>query len=184
MASSRTTPRVYIDACYYIDVARGKSAKPLDAGRDLHLPYVEKLLLAAQAGDIEIWASTLIITECLATEKNEGAIPQATRDMFVSLLTSGSAVKLQAVDLFIAERARDLRWVHDINCGRSADTVHVATALELGCEEFISADRRRGPLNADAAAKLGRLGLRVVEAHHTGVLPPHYLTPLLDEAGA
>jgi hypothetical protein len=50
--------------------------------------------------------------------------------------------------------------------------------LELGCEEFISTNVKRGPLNADAAAKLATLGLRVIEAPQTSVLPPNYLPPL------
>jgi hypothetical protein len=177
-------PRVYIDSCYYIDVAKGRLSRTLDQGRDLHIPFVEKLLLAALNDDIEVWASTFIIAECLAVEKGDMDVPADVRDTFSRLLASGNPVKIQAVDVFIAERARDLRWRDQIKCGGGADSIHVATALELGCEEFISTNVKRGPLNADAAVKLAKLGLRVIEAPQTSVLPPHYIKPLLDETGA
>ena len=170
--------RIYIDSCYYIDVARGRLATPLDPGRELHLPFVENLLLAAAKREVEIWASTLIISECLSVNQNDLAVPENVQRMFVSLLSSGSVVNLAAVDFFIAERARDLRWVDGIKCGGGADMVHVATALELHCEEFITTNAKRGPLQGEALAKLAELGLRVITAPQTSVLPPQYIQPL------
>lgn len=180
---TNSTPRVYIDSCYYIDVVRGKHAVPMDSGRALHIPFVEKLLLASTKGEIEVWASSLVIAECLSVEKSKAHIPKEVQQSFISLLKSGSAVKIAAADVFIAERARDLRW-EGINCGGGSDQIHVATALELGCEEFITTNRRRGPLNADTPALLAQWGLRVIEAPQTSVLPPGYSTPLLDNAEA
>jgi len=177
-------PRVYIDSCYYIDVAKGRLSLTLDPGRDQHIPFIEKLLLAALNDDVEIWAPTFVIAECLAVEKGDMDVPPEVREMFSRILTSGSPVKMQAVDVFIAERARDLRWIHHIKCGGGADSIHVATALELNCEEFISTNSKRGPLNADAAAKLAKMGLRVIEAPQTAALPAQYRKPLLDESGA
>lgn len=177
-------PRVYIDSCYYIDVAKGRLSLTLDPGRDAHIPFVEKLLIAALNDDIEIWASTFVMAECLAVEKSDMNVPTDVREMFSRILGAGNPVKMQAVDVFIAERARDLRWVHHIKCGGGADSIHVATALELGCEEFISTNVKRGPLNADASAKLATMGLRVIEAPQTSVLPAHYHTPLIDSTGA
>lgn len=174
MATAR--PRIYIDSCYYIDVARGRHAAALDPDRASHLHFIESLLMASIAGDIEIWASTLVIPECLHVDSQAQAIPEEVQKTFVDLLTSGTAVKLAAADFFIAERARDLRWVHDIRCGRSADMVHVATALEMGCVEFITTNKKSGPLQGDAPAKLAKLGLRAIEAPQTSVLPAQYLT--------
>ncbi len=87
-------PRVYIDSCYYIDVAKGRHSATLDPGRDLHLPFIEKLLLAADAGDVEIWASTLVISECLSLEPQEQMVSEDVQRTFTSLLTAGSVVKL------------------------------------------------------------------------------------------
>lgn len=170
-------PRLYIDACYYIDVAKGRLSLALDPGRDAHLPFLEGLLLAGLNGDVEIWGSTLIITECLGTEKNQAKVPEHIQKTFLSMLSSGGPVKMAAVDYFIAERARDLRWVDEINCGGGADMVHVATALELGCQEFLTTNEKRGPLKGDAPEKLAKLGLSVIQAPDTKLLPSKYLPP-------
>jgi hypothetical protein len=177
-------PRVYIDACYYIDLAKGVHASALDPGRQQHIPYIENLFIAANDGDIEVWASTMILSECLAVEKGQQIIPEAVQQTFTKLLTSGNTVKLAAVDYFIAERARDLRWVDGIQCGGGADMVHVATALILGCVEFITTNRKRGPLSGDAYQKLKALGLHVIEAPSTTVLPPHLVPSPLFLPGA
>jgi hypothetical protein len=182
MATSKPA-RSYVDACYYIDVVRGRQGT-LDLDRVLHIPFIEKLLLAAQNGDIEVWGSTLLIAECLAIEKDDLAVPKHVQDAFKSLLTSGNPVKLQAVDVFIAERARSLRWDHQIKCGGGADMLHIATALELGCQEFITTNRKRGPLNTACVSKLAALGLRIIEAPQTALIPAHLNTPLLDGSGA
>src|SRR5687767_14033795 len=126
------TPRVYLDSCYYIDVARGREALPMDPHRKAQLPYVEALLLAAHNGDIEIVASTLVIAECLHVQDKRN-IPETTKQTFMNLLTSGVGIRLISVDVFVAERARDLLWVDGITCGGSADTIHVATALDERC---------------------------------------------------
>ena len=154
-------PRIYIDSCYYIDVVKGRSSVALEPDRQDDILVVENLLQAALRARLEIWASTVVVAECLSVERDP-TVPQEVRDEFDRLLTAGKPVKLQGVDLFVAERARDLRWVHGINCGGGADGIHVATALELGCDEFLTTNRRRGPLNA--AADLALLGLRVVTA--------------------
>jgi len=86
---------------------RGRSST-LDPARVHHITFVEKLLLAAQAGDIEVWASTLVISECLAIDKDDLNVPQEVQAMFRALLTGGHPVKIAAVDVFIAERARSL----------------------------------------------------------------------------
>ena len=88
-------------------MVRGRSST-LDPARVHHITFIEKLLLAAQAGDIEVWASTLVISECLAIDKDDLNVPQEVQAMFRALLTGGHPVKIAAVDVFIAERARSL----------------------------------------------------------------------------
>ena len=154
-------PRIYIDSCYYIDVVKGRRSGTLDPDRQAHISVVERLLQRALDGHIEIWASTLVVAECLSIGR-DADVPESVRAEFEGLLTAGKPVKIHGVDLFVVERARDLRWVHGINCGGGADGIHVATALELGCREFLTANRRRGPLNV--APELEQLGLRVITA--------------------
>jgi hypothetical protein len=183
MMATSSTPRVYIDACYYIDVAKGRLGMALDPpDREQHLPWIEALLLAGLAGDVEIYASTLILSECLHVDSQSQIIPEHVQETFVSLLTSGSAVKLIGADYFVAERARDLLWVDRIKCGGGADMIHVATALDTKCAEFITTNRKRGPLQA--IASLAKLGLTVIEAPQTQALPPQYVKPLLMSGGA
>lgn len=165
-------PRIYIDSCYYIDVVKGRTSGTLDPDRQAHISVVERLLHRALNGHIEIWASTLVVAECLSIGRDAN-VPESVRAEFEDLLTAGKPVKLHGVDLFVVERARELRWGHGINCGGGADGIHVATALELGCREFLTANRRRGPLNV--ASELEQLGLRVITAPDTAWqdLPRH-----------
>lgn len=168
-----TKPRVYMDSCCYIDVAKGRNAVALDPAAAAELPFVEALLLAAYDGAIEVWSSSLTIAECLTIDATQDDVPEAVRDTFRSLLMGGLPVRINAVDVFVAERARDLRW-QGIRCGGGADGLHVATAIDLACEEFITTNRRRGPLQGETPAKLAKLGLRVVLPHQTAVLPVQY----------
>ena len=120
--------RIYIDSCYYIDVVKGRRSVALEPAPRNDILVVESLLQAALRGHLEIWASTVVVAECLSIERDPN-VPQKVRDEFERLLTAGRPVKLHGVDIFVAERARDLRWVHGINCGGGADGIHVATAL-------------------------------------------------------
>src|SRR5687768_13174127 len=98
-------PRAYLDSCCYIDVAKGRLGLPFDKKgeetRAEELWFLETLLIAALAGDVEIYASTLVISECLHTQ-DKTAIPDDTKDAFRLLFTSGAAIKLIGVDVFIA----------------------------------------------------------------------------------
>src|SRR5690606_20789210 len=83
--------------------------------------------------------------------------------LFRAMLTSGrgGVIPYQA-DYFVMERARDLRWKHSITL-KPADSIHVATALEAGCDEFITWDgvnKRASPVKA--APLLAKFGLSVI----------------------
>jgi len=71
--------------------------------------------------------------------------------------------------VLVAERARDLRWVHKITL-RGADSVHVASALEMQCIEFVTTDEKIHKQNDI----LRPLGLCVVYPHETTLLPDEY----------
>jgi hypothetical protein len=175
-------PRVYLDSCCYIDVAKGRMGVPFDKPGEEDRPellwYVETLLLAALNGDIEIVASTLVIAECLHTDSRD-TIPETAKNTLRALLSAGNPVLLIAADFFVCERARDLLWNDQIFCGGAADQIHVATALDLRCEEFITTNRKRGPLQGNRPAELAKLNLRVILPGQTAILPPHYTKPLL-----
>jgi len=171
-------PKIYLDSCCYIDVAKGEDrVKAESPGREAHLWWTETLISAAVAGEIEIVASTLIIAECLHAGDGSN-IPDSTKDTFKRLLTSGQ-VTLVSPDVFVVELARDLLWVDGINCGGGTDAVHVATALDLKCEEFITHNTGKGPAKPITIPKLAAKGLRVIAPAQTSVLPDSYTRPLL-----
>lgn len=85
---------------------------------------------------------------------------------------SGQYVKLVQLTPFIATDARDLRWNHGLSL-RGADAIHVASALDRKCEEFITTDGQAKKMAAKAT--LAQMGLRVIRASETQCLPAKYL---------
>lgn len=63
--------------------------------------------------------------------------------MFNSILLSGKGgvIPIQPTELII-RKARDLRWTHNIKLRGAMDNLHVASALFVECDEFITDDGR------------------------------------------
>ena len=136
------------------------------AEREREIWFLKKLLEAAKDGHISVLTSTITIAEC---QHANGVADDQVQRLFRGILTSGQYVVLVQDTVLVAERARDLRWVHNIALD-GADAVHVASALEMGCVEFITSDGRI----LGRAQELAALGLRVVSALDTGYLPAEY----------
>ena len=77
----------------------------------------------------QIITSTLTITECLASTKN-----QFTPD----LLTRMPGLSLLAVNSAVATKAGELRRLHNIGLG---DALHLATALAEGASSLLTNDK-------------------------------------------
>jgi len=103
----------------------------------------------------------------------------SVKSEFTRLLMSGQYVRLVQLTPFIAVDARDLRWTHGIAL-RGADSIHVASALAMQCEEFLSANGRLNKLNSVSVA-LAKLGLHVRSARETQCLPEKYKQLTLDD---
>jgi len=161
-------PKIYVDSCCFIDAAKYGDASTAPAERQEDIKYIQQILKAAKDGIISVYTSSLTIAEC--THIGEHPPSDEIKRLFRSVLASGKVVQLISDSLFIAERARDLRWDHDITL-RGGDAIHVASALELGCAEFITDDGKGPHKNA---AKIAKLGLKVVRAHETELLPDDY----------
>ena len=157
--------KVYIEACPFIDMAKEKIGR-LPSGREDDVWFCKKLLEASRNGDIQVMTASLTISEC---QHADGVIDERVQTLFKGMLTSGQYVVLVQDSPLVAERARDLRWVHDIRLG-GADAHHVASALEAGCKEFITTDGKI----YDNREKLRELGLRVIRANETEALPSEY----------
>lgn len=164
----------YMDSCCFIDVAkyslgRKDSIENLE-DKEGHVQSCIKMLEAAGRGYIRVLTGTLTISECTHLS---GVVDDEVKRLFRSILSSGKVVRLVTDTVFIAERARDLKWVYNVHL-RGADATHVASALESGCKEFITDDNKI----LKYAPELAKLGLKAIRADETRLLTKY----LLDEA--
>lgn len=156
--------RVYIDACCFIDMMKQSLDVALDRGRDEEVRFCKLLLEASRDKEIECMTSTLTLVECLHVGGN---ISDTAKTLLRGVLESGRFTSLISADPFIAERGRDLRWVHGVTGPRrGADYIHLASALETGCEEFITVDERI----IGEANRLRLLGVRPTKPTQTALL--------------
>jgi PIN domain len=84
--------------------------------------------------------------------------------------------KLVQDSIFIAERARDLCWKHNIRL-QGMDAIHVASAIDADCTEFLTRDTDMS--KAKVAGKLRALadaGISVITPSQSKLLPPRYLS--------
>ncbi len=82
--------------------------------------------------------------------------------------------KLVQDSIFVAERARDLRWKHNIRL-KGADAIHVASAIEAQSTEFLTWDTDISkPKVADKLKVLASFGISVITPKQTKLLPPLY----------
>jgi predicted nucleic acid-binding protein len=172
--------RVYIDACGFIDMVKTKVGKTLASEREIDVWFLKRLLEAHRDKAIEIYTSTLSIAECSHAGDND--ISEKVKSAFSLILTSGQYVRLVQTTPFIAQGARDLRWRHGINL-KGADAIHIASARDRACEEFLTSDVRLKRLTAHQEA-LAKLGLKVCAGRETNCLPDRYRQLRLDDEPA
>jgi predicted nucleic acid-binding protein len=166
-----TNSKVYLESCCFIDLAKRQLGIPTtDPIREKHVWFAEQFLRAARAGDLAVYTSMLTITECLHVDKQYSTDVQR---IFRALLSGASGIVPIQPDIFIVERARDLRWVYDIVL-KPMDSLHVASAVEVGCAEFITTDDRILKKIDPAQISAAHLGLQAVLASDSGVLPDGY----------
>jgi predicted nucleic acid-binding protein len=166
-------PAIYLDACCFIDMVKELIARPLDTDRRADVWYLKQITQACRDGELDVFTSVLSIAECTHADQD---MSRPVKIRFETLLMSGQYVKLVQLTPFIAADARDLRWNHGISL-RGADAIHVASAVDRKCEEFITTDGQARKMAAKAA--LAQLGLRVIRAAETRCLPGKYLQFLL-----
>lgn len=162
--------RVYIDSCCFIDMVKTAVGKVLASGRDEDVWHLKRLFEANRDGEIELFTSTLTIAEC--THVGEGELSDEIKSRFNRLLLSGQYVRLTQMTPFIAQDARDLRWEHGLS-PKPADSIHLASALDRKCEEFLSSDGKLERISK-FASELSRRGLYVKRAKDTACLPAKY----------
>ncbi len=166
--------KIYIEACPLIDMAEYETTGVKDA-RENDVWFCKQALAAARAGKLAVFTSMLSVAECTTIKQGLPSPPDDVRLFYDMLLTSGkSGMNVVGLRMAIAVRARSLRWLQGINL-KGADTVHVATALEMGCRELWTRDGRIW----NARTKLKQFNLTVTRPSGTTVLPEEYKQPEL-----
>lgn len=169
--------RIYIDSCCFIDMVQVAVGKTVASDKEKDVWHLKRLLEAVRDKEIAAFTSTLTIAEC--QHVGDGKVTEGVKSQFSRLLMSGQYVNLVQATPFIAQDARDLRWIKGISL-RGADGLHVASALAMKCEEFLSSDNRIGRINA-VAKVLVKDSLRVCRGKDTQCLPDKYRQLNLDE---
>jgi predicted nucleic acid-binding protein len=163
-----------MDSCCFIELALQSIGKH-ETARENDLWFLKELLNAAFDEEIEVLTSTLTIAECAHAKGN---MDEDVKTLFKKFLTSGRYVFLVQDSVLVAEKARNLRWVHGLAFG-GADSIHIASALEMKCNEFMTWDHKPH----DSAQDLLNLALTVCIPGNTHCLPAKYAQqPLITPA--
>lgn len=157
-------PKVYIDACCFIEMAAHKVGTHKQEPED-DIAFLQQIMTGSFSGEIEVLTSVLSIAECQCayTQNRDGRIlTDQIKQLFRDILTSGQFVTLVQDSILVAERARNLYWVHQLTFS-GADAIHIASALEMSCDEYLTFDGKAH----DRAKELESLGITVLLPRNT-----------------
>ncbi|MEV5768321.1 type II toxin-antitoxin system VapC family toxin [Micromonospora sp. NPDC052213] len=118
---------VYIDTCVFLNVIKRETP---------FWPGSLKMLLAAERGDIQLVASTLVLAEVAS---HNGEVDPAKRDEVIDRYLTDAPVQWYELDLFVVE---DTRRICDSFEMRGADAAHLATAIRAKADFLVSNDKR------------------------------------------
>jgi predicted nucleic acid-binding protein len=114
----------------------------LDAGPVIHygernaLFNVSRAVFAAvNAGNVQAAFSFVLVSEVLVYPLQDGDTERAGR--YYNLLFSTKGIEGFPVTLEIAERAAKLRAAYNL---QTPDALHIATAIETGCDAFLTTE--------------------------------------------
>ena len=177
-------PKIYLDACCFIDLAKQSKAIALTPEKTDGAWFSARLLEASRDSKIKIYTSGFTQVECIGVkEKDEANSPMIfdaeVRRLFESILSSGkSGVIPVEPGYFITKAARDLYWDHGVFC-KPPDRLHLATAISVGCSEFLTVDGRINQTQRKLVLK--NFGLSVISPRETKVLPSEYRQLRIDQ---
>jgi len=103
-----------------------------------HPTYFDRMVVIMQAidaGAIAGVSATIALTEVLVHPLKIGDAGLATS--YETILTGSRSFRLEPMTTQIARRAAGLRAQYNL---RTADAIHMATALEIGCDAFLTND--------------------------------------------
>lgn len=156
-----TVPRVYFDACCFIDMLQYSVRLGMKPERANHVNACRKFLEASRAKDAEVFTSVLSLAECQdAVDDSDPSnhkrvlTPDVKRLIDGMLLSTKSGVMPIQATPRIVQDARELYWLHGARFG-SMDGIHVASALSQKCNYFVTTDTKFPPVGVAAMKKLG-----------------------------
>jgi predicted nucleic acid-binding protein len=162
-------PKIYVESCPFIDLVKHKAKVSLGDDREKNCWWLNKMLEASRNGDMEIVTSSLTVSECTHIEPGKPQPTKEVQEFFEELLTSGAGgVSLIQPVMRIVKRSRDLRWKDGLTL-KCLDAMHLASALELSCEELITTDGRLISCAQTFASKL-----KIITAQQTTRLDQKY----------
>lgn len=122
-----TPERVCWDACIFIDYHWETIGE---------IEHIKPLVEEARNGDLVIVASTMAMVETFKIGKN---FSQKDKNQINNFFDQ-EFIDLHALDERVAKKAQELRQNYDI---RSADSIHIATAIERNAPVLLTNDGRR-----------------------------------------
>lgn len=115
--------------------------------------FTTELFDGGERGEVQLCTSVLTITEVLTGYRR---LKDANAEQsFLQMLNQFySFLKVWPVDFFVADRAASLRAAYGI---RTPDAVHLATAIAVGAELYITNDRKLKPVKEVSVVLLTEL---------------------------
>lgn len=168
MATNKEKRNIYIDACCLIDLAQQDAGFIVEENRKEHLEFCRYFLDAGRNEDHIIYGSTLLITECVSVReepKGQRVCTDAVKLIFTKMLMSGNPIMPVQPTPKILEISRKLAWEDKLIGGKvgSIDRVHLATAIDMKCDAFITYDQALIKIN-QAVQKKYRLKICTADA--------------------
>ncbi len=125
----RSVKRVGLDSAIFIYYAEA---------HEVFGPPAREIFKLAESGIITLYASTLILTEVLTGYRRSADF--ASEDTFWNIISAiGPILSIEPLTIEIADRAASLRASYAL---RTPDAIHLATALTVNAEVYITNDRK------------------------------------------
>lgn len=121
-----------------------------------YLPLLRPLFIEVDRGGVQAVTSALTLLETLVVPYRAGNRELAAK--YEAILTNGRGLTLAMIDLPVVRLAAEIRASTSV---RTADAVHLATALLAGCTTFLTNDRRLPALGGLQALQLETFATRV-----------------------
>lgn len=122
-----TKPRIYADSSVFVSVLRNEADTS---------PMCLSLLEAAERKDIQLIESRLVSVEVGAYRGDRPG--EVAADELIERYLDSVNAEWSEVDIIVAREARRISWAHNL---RSADAIHLATAIRRQATHLMTLDQ-------------------------------------------